>query len=190
MSRDANGILVLFLPHEAEVRRWLRRVTRGRYDESDIIQEAYYRIWRSATQTPIRAPRSYFFQVARNILLEQLRHDRVVSILAMAEIDAQGIPSEEPSVDRIVAGRSRLALVLQLIEELPARSRQIFKWRKIEERSQREIATRMGVSENVVEKEVARGLRYLLRKIGDLEVVESVARPDKPAARSGRRKRS
>jgi len=171
---DKSWIVAAFLPFEAEVRRWLRHSMRGRYDESDIIQEAYYRIWRGADHEQIDAPRSYFFQVVRNILLEQIRRDQVVQISALTEIDVQGIPCETPGADRVWAGRSRLAIVQRLIQELPARCRDVVSMRKIEAKSQRETASLLGVSENVVEKEVARGLRHLLRRIGELETDETL----------------
>jgi RNA polymerase sigma-70 factor (ECF subfamily) len=173
------------MPHEAEVRRWLRKIPAAREDEADIIQEAYYRLWRLPDRSHIVAPRSYFFQTVRSILLERLRKDRVVAIESLAEIDVACIPSDEPDADRLVAGRSRLALVQALIEEMPHRWARIIQARRIDALSQRETAELLGVSENVVEKGVARGLRYLMRRIGELD---GVAAPPE-AGRSRKRRK-
>ncbi|MEI9849756.1 MAG: RNA polymerase sigma factor [Sphingomonas sp.] len=176
MEADRSWIVARFLPFEGEVRRWLRQTIRGRYDESDIIQESYYRIWRSADHEEVEVPRAYFFKVVRNILIEQIRRDQVVQISALTEIDVQSIACEEPRADRLYAGRSRLLVVQRLIEELPDRCRKVMRLRKIEAKSQRETAALLGVTENVVEKEVARGLRLLLRRIGELEADETLER--------------
>lgn len=176
METDRSWIVARFLPFEGEVRRWLTRSIRQRYDVSDILQESYYRIWRSADPEAIDSPRAYFYRVVRNVLLEQIRRDQVVQISALAEIDAHSIPCEEPRADRLWAGRNRLTTVQRLLEELPDRCRKVLSLRKIEEKSQRETAALLGVTENVVEKEVARGLRHLLKRIGELESDEALER--------------
>lgn len=155
------------LPYEAEVRRWLRRARVGKADEDDLIQEAYCRIVGVGDASVIRAGRAYFFSVVRNLLIEDLRRSRIVHIEAVAEIENLSIPGSEPTPERAFSGRQQLALVQRLIEELPERCRAIFKLRKIEVLSQRETAQRLGVTENVVEKQLAIGLRTVLRRLAE-----------------------
>jgi RNA polymerase sigma-70 factor (ECF subfamily) len=153
-------------PHEPSLRRWLKRFSRtGR--EDDIVQEAYCRLAGLADPYLIVSPRAYFFQVARSIVLEQVRRERIVRIESVAEIDRLRIVDNTPSPERSVSDREEMAWVARLIEELPVRRRQIFKLRKVEGLSQREIAERVGVTENVVEKEIAAGLRTLLKALSD-----------------------
>ena len=150
------------LPHEGDVRKWIKRFGANGVDEDDVIQEAYCRLAGLGGAEQVRSARAYFFTVARNIILEQLRRGRVVHIDNVAEIDRLHIVDEEPSPERRFSGREELARVRRLIAELPERCRTIFTMRKVQGLSQREIARRMGVTENVVEKEVAKGLRIIL----------------------------
>lgn len=148
------------------MRAWLRaslRIT----NEDDVIQEAYCRIFAQGGFDQVTSGRAWFFTVARNIVLKQMRRDRVVRIDAVAEIESLGIVDYEPSAERALSGRQELARVQRLIDELPERCRMIFQMRKIDALPQREIARRLGVSENVVEKEAARGLRLVLRGLGE-----------------------
>jgi RNA polymerase sigma-70 factor (ECF subfamily) len=96
------------------------------------------------------------------VVLEQVRRARVVSIETVTEIDTLYIDTGEHSPERITAGRRELARVRKLIAALPERCRRIFVMRKIEGLSQKEIAQRMGVTENIVENESVRGLRAIL----------------------------
>src|SRR5689334_6262761 len=64
------------LPLEGEVRRWLRKAAVAPADVDDVIQEAYCRIAGLDAVSHIKEPRAYFFQVVRNILLEQVRRAR------------------------------------------------------------------------------------------------------------------
>ena len=164
-SRVIAWIAREVLPHEGDVRKWIKRFGANGVDEDDVIQEAYCRLAGVGDSEQVRSARAYFFTVARNIILEQLRRGRVVHIDNMAEIDRLHIVDDEPSPERTFSGREELARVRRLIAELPERCQMIFTMRKIEGLSQREIALRMGVTENIVEKEVAKGLRFILDAI-------------------------
>jgi RNA polymerase sigma-70 factor (ECF subfamily) len=161
------------LPLEARLRSWLRSAF-PTIDADDVIQETYCRISALDSVAHIADPRSYFFQTARNVVLQQIRRTRVVSIEAasgLSEFD-QALAEDDASPERIVAGRRALARVEALIAALPDRCRQIFQLRKIEGVSQREIATRLGVTETIVENEVTRGLRRILDAMGEEERAE------------------
>ena len=150
------------LPHEFGVRRWLAGNRSVAGQEDDLIQEAYCRIARGADPTQISSGRAYFFQVIRNLLIEQIRHHRVVRIDAMAELESLIVIDEMPDAERTVVGRQQLLHVQHLIESLPPRCREVFKARRIEGLSQLQTAVKLGLSENTVRKEVAQGLNLIL----------------------------
>jgi RNA polymerase sigma-70 factor (ECF subfamily) len=165
------------LPHEADVRARLRRTGTHRDEIDDIVQEAYCRLAAMPSVEHIVNGRAYFFQTARNIVIERIRHARVVRIDSVTEIDALNVVDSEPSQEQVVASRHELRRVQELIESLPPRCRDIFKLRRVYGMPQREIARRLGVSENVVEMQVMRGLRLILRALSEGERPQS-PRPD------------
>lgn len=156
------------LPHEADVRVWLRR-TLNPEDLEDVIQETYCQIASLKDVSHIRSGRAYFFTAARNIVLMRLRRARIVRIESVTEIESLNIVGDEPSPERIAAGRRELERVRRLIEGLPDRCRKIFELRKIEGLPQREVAQRLGVTEHIVENDVAKGLKLILQAIADDE---------------------
>ena len=155
------------LPHEADVRRWLARTVRSREDVDDIVHEAYCRLASLDGVAHIANPRAYFFQTARSLVLERIRRTRIVRIEAVAEIEALNIVDDEPSPERITAARRELERVKRLIDGLPQKCRRVFELRKIDGLSQKEIAAKLGVSENTVEAQSARGLRLILKALAD-----------------------
>lgn len=164
------------LPHERDVRAWLRRSLVISGDVDDVVQEAYCRLADIGDRERILNPRAYFFQTARSIVLEQMRRARIVRIEAVTEIDALYIEGEDPSPERVAGGRKELERVMRLIDALPERCRRIFEMRKILGLSQKEIALRLGVTENVVENEAARGLKAILTALAeDAAAVERAA---------------
>jgi RNA polymerase sigma factor (sigma-70 family) len=156
------------LPHEGEVRGWLRRHVRtlNPYDIDDLLQEAYTRLW-TAEYTHITNGRSYLFALIRNLLLEQARHARIVPMERLGEIDALLIPSEEPGPDRRANARQELERLERVVAGLPEQCRRAFQLQKFQSLSQREIALEMNIAEKTVEKHLAVALVRVLDALKD-----------------------
>lgn len=154
------------LPHEADLRRWLRRHIRGLPDchIDEIVQEAYARLWAVGAER-IMNPRAYFFVTARHLVDEVLRRLRVVSIETIADIDALNIADGEGGPERRLSGREEIERMLHVLATLPPKCREAFELRKFEELSQREIAQRMRVSESTVEKHLVKALRIVMNEM-------------------------
>lgn len=150
------------LPHEGDVRAWLRRSRLADDAVDDVVQEAYCRIAALKDVGHIEDGRAYLFRTVRNVALEQIRRARIVRLDSVTEIEALNVVDSGPSPEQVVAGRRELTRVQQLIEGLPERCREVFKLRRIQGVSQREIARRLGVTENVVEAQAVRGLKLIL----------------------------
>jgi RNA polymerase sigma factor (sigma-70 family) len=165
------------LPHEARLRAWLRSAF-STVEIDDVVQEAYCRISALACTDHIIDPCQYFFAVARNVVLEQVRRQRVVKIEAIGNLaDLEGTMSEEVfSPERVVAGRLALQRVEALIGLLPERTRRVIQMRKIEGCAQTEIAIRLGLSISVVENELTRGISRVLHSLSEAERAELPAR--------------
>jgi RNA polymerase sigma factor (sigma-70 family) len=169
------------LPHEADVRRWLKQARFSGVESDDLIQEAYCRIFAAAKITAIADGRAYFFTVTRNLAYESLRRARVVAMERANVIEAQDCSADDPSPEQVVIARQTLGTVQAVIRDLPQRCRDVFVLRRLKGLSQREIAARLGISENVVEKEVAKGLRRILQALA----IERAGGTGTPSRRDG-----
>jgi RNA polymerase sigma-70 factor (ECF subfamily) len=175
------------LPHEAAVRNWLVRFLSDPADVDDVIQEAYCRIWAAKSLEMVGNARAYFFQTARNIVIDNIRRSKVVKIESVAEIEEAMVEVDEVTPEQVLSARAELRRVQRLMELLPPRCRQIFAMRKIEGLSQREIAEKMNVTEHIVENEIGRGLRLILQAI---ETMDNGAAPQAVTRSGWRRGRS
>lgn len=155
------------LPHEADVRRWLTRHVEISDEADDIIQHAYARLADLDYVGHINSGRAYFFTTARSILLERIRRAQIVPFFSMTDFDASFILDDSPSPEAVVGARLELRHVLDLVDALPAAYRDTLRLRRLEGLSQKEAAVRLGVSEKVIENNVSRGLRMLLKALED-----------------------
>lgn len=150
------------LPHEAALRQWLTRRVRAPVEADDVLQEAYAVMASLADIDHVHNPRAYFFTVARSLVLQQLRRARIVSIEVVAEVERLDIVGDLLTPERHATGGQDLRRIAEMIAGLPEKCRQAYLLRKVYGYSQREIAEKMGISENTVEKHIGKGLRLLL----------------------------
>lgn len=135
-------------------------------DIDDVVQETYSKLAAMESVDDIRNPRTYIFSIARMIVLMHIRRSKVVSIRAVDNIETYPIAADEPSPEQQVSDREQLHLLGLAVSELPDPSRKAFQLRMIDELSHREIAERMGMTENAVQKNIAKSIGLLLKKLG------------------------
>jgi RNA polymerase sigma-70 factor (ECF subfamily) len=145
-------------PHEAALRAALHRTVPAA-DVDDLVQESFVRIWRANERAPIREGKGFLFAVARNAVRDLLRRRRTSAAIPVTETVRLPVLEEEPGVPDVVSRRQELDLLAEAIRTLPERCREVFLMRKVQGISQKEIAARLGISENTVETLVAKGVR-------------------------------
>ena len=153
------------LPHEAALRHWLRRRTRLNalgLTVDDIVQETYAQLARMPSVDHIHNPRAYVFRTAHSILLQEIRRSRVIPIDSVVSLDSVELVSQEPSPDRALELKQEMRILASAISSMPKKCRTVFVLKKIHGYSQREIALRLGISENTVETHLARGVKKLM----------------------------
>ena len=159
----AAWVGAFIMPHEINVRAWLRRTRVSPEDIDDVIQEAYCKLAGLDGFEHIERPDAYFFSVVRHLLLRRIRRASVVSFTTIAEIEA--FDDDRPSPEREVAAQREYERIRTLIALLPDRCREIFEMRRIQGLSQREIARMIGISEGMVEYYVSQGVKAIVRSM-------------------------
>jgi RNA polymerase sigma-70 factor (ECF subfamily) len=80
-----------------------------------------------------------------------------------------------PSLERTLAARQELELVLAAIEELPPRRREIVKLARLQGLSGKEIAMRLGIRQKSVEKQLGLAIAELTRYLQAAQAQEAAA---------------
>ena len=130
-------------------------------DVDDVVQETYAVFADMQSVEHVRFPRAYLFKVARSIVAAHLRRARVVSIQIGHDFDLFDLADDAPGPECAVIARDELRQLASAIGSMPPKTQQAFILRRVDQLSQREIAARMAVSENTVEKHISKGLRIL-----------------------------
>lgn len=169
LNEDARALWLSrhIVVHEGSIRRI---ISAWRLPEDleveDIVQESYSRIASLPSVEQMVAPKAYFLQVARSILLMHVRRAKLVSIEVIADLEQLHLADEAPSPETCVSDREQFQLLAQAVARMGEPNRSVFVLRIIQELSYRGIGERLGLSENAVQKMLARSLASLALKIG------------------------
>jgi RNA polymerase sigma factor (sigma-70 family) len=125
----------------------------------DVLQEAYLRLERMGHVAAVERPRSYLFRIALNIAADQRRSEK--RRLARSEIELLlRLEQDELDPERIAAGRSAVRTLVQALDELSPRRREIFVAARVEGLTHPVIAARFGISTRLVERELKQALDH------------------------------
>jgi RNA polymerase sigma factor (sigma-70 family) len=149
------------LIHEAALIRYLRRVWSDREDIHDLRQEAYMRVYEAAKKSRPQFPKSFLFTTARHLMADRLRRRRVISMEAVGDLDVLNVPVEEISPEQRLHARQELLQLARAFADLPPKCREVVWLRRVDELSQKEVASRLNISEKTVESHVVKGTRLL-----------------------------
>lgn len=147
------------LPAEGMLMRYLRQNWRNPSELTDLRQEVYLRVYEAARKGVPEHTAAFVLVTARHLLIDRARRSQVVAIDTYADIDDLVI--DELGPERHAAGRAQLDAVLDAIDTLPPRCREVVVLRRLNGMSQSEVAAEMGIAQDTVEKQVAKGMRVL-----------------------------
>jgi RNA polymerase sigma factor (sigma-70 family) len=175
------------LVHEVRLRTYLRRFLKAPSDAADVVQETYARLLslNDHELIAIRSPHAFLFTAARNLALEWSRRERLNFREFLPETGTSSVLDESPSAYEQLGVWQELELLGRAIARLPARCREVLILRKLYGLSQKEIAARLGITENTVEKHAANGVRLCADYIGASLHGEAGASAGEPRRRRG-----
>ena len=165
--RHERNILALYIAHRSELVNYANGIVRDHARAEDVVQEAWERVSAVARRRPLSEPLRYFYRVVRNLALdgqrvkkrEMLRDGGLLSDVAEAVADDAPTPEAEMSV------REELQIVLDSMDELPARTRLALTLHTVEGLKLKEVAERLGLSISYTQQLVAEGKMHCIKRL-------------------------
>ena len=128
-------------------------------EAEEVTQETFLRLHLSAKIIPDLEIQPYAFKIARNLAIGRLRHESVRRKNGPKLSIHYEMDFVDDSVEKELTDVREKAVLLAAINSLPPACRQVFIYRKIDEKPHSEIARLMGISVNTVENHLARGMK-------------------------------
>ncbi|MFP1682141.1 sigma-70 family RNA polymerase sigma factor [Alloalcanivorax sp. C16-1] len=167
----------LFQRHARELNGYLCRRLNSPEQAADLCHEVYLRLRRLDPQ-PAEAltnPRAFLFRIARNLLIDHLRQQRSRPVTVPLGDPHLDLESSAPTPESAASSAQAVDGLRTALTDLPDHVRQALLWNRLDGVSQREIGERLGVSERMAGKYIARALAHCRALVAALVVIVVVA---------------
>ncbi len=141
---------------------------KDREEAKDIIHELFLKLWTDHTHLQITGRLSvYLYTAVRNRIINTITHQKVAaryidSFLSYIEhIDYQ-------SADHLARHNDLQAFIQREIDDLQPRMREVFELSRNSSLTRKEIAEKLGISEQTVKSHMHNTLKILKSRLGDL----------------------
>jgi RNA polymerase sigma-70 factor (ECF subfamily) len=139
----------------------------GRDAASDLLQDTFVRALRYERIDEVADLRAFLRATAANLSRDYVRR-RATEGRHIAQDDGDDDPpSAEAGPDALLETSQKSARLLAAVSALPPKCRAVFVMRRFEDLSQQEIAERLGISRNMVEKHLRLALERCRAAIED-----------------------
>ncbi|MDW5418343.1 sigma-70 family RNA polymerase sigma factor [Iodobacter sp. CM08] len=162
---SALGCLSVFERYYHDLHNLISRSIGCRDKAQDVVQEAYARVLASPHATATAGVGALLYTTAKNIVIDQYRQNNARQYDDIERMELMASSADEP--ERRVAGRQSMQQLIQLIETLSPRCKEAFVLYKLDGLSHAEIAAKMGISINMVEKHIINGMIICKRGLAE-----------------------
>lgn len=161
------------LPMKDKLFRLAFRITLNQQDAEDVVQETLIKIWnRRDNWDEIESLEGWAMTIARNMALDVLRKQdshRMVSL----DDNQSATPQNPTPITRTpyeqMMEKERIAMVRNLMNSLPEKQRTAMQLRDFEDKSYKEIAAIMQISEDQVKINIFRARQFIKKSYDTLQ---------------------
>ncbi len=128
----------------------------------DAVAEVFCTLWTSRTQLAVAGSlAAYLYTAVKHRCLDKLREQRRTPLEAAEELPHTQPEAAHQQPDHLLAYQELTTQVAHLIDQLPARTRQVFQLHRDGGLTYEEMAELLGISLNSVKTHMFRALRFL-----------------------------
>lgn len=149
---------ILFHKYYKDLVLYAGNIIRSKSTCEDIIQNIFLKLWDDRNDLAIDTSlKSYLLTAVRNSCLDELRHQKVVNTY---EADIQN-QIHEYEIENYILYSDLYGQLLNAVEQLPEKHREVFKLSRFDNLKHKEIAQKLDVSERTVEERIKKALIQL-----------------------------
>ena len=158
------------LPMKDKLFRLAFRITLNQQDAEDVVQETLIKIWNRHDQwDEIESLEGWALTIARNMALDVLRKQDIHRTVSLDEPTTQHPSPITHTPYEQMMEKERIAMVRDLMNSLPEKQRTAMQLRDFEDKSYKEIAAIMQISEDQVKINIFRARQFIKKTYDSLQ---------------------
>lgn len=159
-----EGFRAVYDAHKFRILSIIVKLVNSESVAEEIFQRVFIKLWDNRTNiNPDGSLAAYLNTIARNEVYSYWRTAINKNSLRLS-LD-HGLP-DGGLADQEIENEDFRNYLFSLADGLPAKCRQVFDMRFMQQMSYREIAGELGISERTVENQVAKSLKHIREKLG------------------------
>lgn len=166
-AASAMDVTALVAEHSPMLYRVAFSVLRNRVDAEDAVQETFLRVLRQRENlAAVRDMRVWLVRIVWNLALDRKRRLKASPLAEEAVELLEAAPSKELRADSAMIAAEAHAQILQAMDRLPRKEREVLLLSAIEELDTPQIAGVLGVTESSVRSRLFRARQRLRERLG------------------------
>jgi RNA polymerase sigma-70 factor (ECF subfamily) len=162
---DQAGLEALFRRLEGPVYNVVYRWVWDHQDASEVVQEAFVRLWRMRARVRMDTVEPLLYRIALNQASKKLRWRKTWRWLSF-ERGGDERSLDDPGADRVLDHQQRQRAVRAAVEALPEKQRAVVMLCELSGLSYAEVAQTLGIPEGTVASRRHTALESLRRSLG------------------------
>ncbi|ADY52081.1 RNA polymerase, sigma-24 subunit, ECF subfamily [Pseudopedobacter saltans DSM 12145] len=171
---DEEAFLHVFNFYHNTILSFIKKYVHSSDLAKDLTQEVFVKIWEKREKlAEVKSFRSYLYTIAKNHTLNTLKKASR-SQEVMGEIVEAYFVGNNTTEERLL-DKEYLYYLNKALEELPERSKEIFRLCREQKKTYEEVASIMGISKNAVKNHMVFSMKHLRKNIeGELGMSLSI----------------
>ncbi len=147
---DYDSFNRLFICYYARLCAYIAGITHDDFASEDIVQELFVKLWVNRAKIEIKENiTAYLFKSSKNAALNYLRSERNKNnVMERIPVDTSGSDEDDLEHDEFLSSLEKC------INQLPARSREVFLLHRFERLKQKEIAEKLNISVQTIKNQI------------------------------------
>ncbi len=157
---DVKAFNELYYKYHKKIFAFSLKFLKNKADAEDLIQKIFVIIWeKKENLNPEKSFNNYLFIIARNEIYDLLKKK------ALTEYYNDQIISDTEHKEEDIETKKLVEVMYSLIEKMPERRRQIFLMNRDMGLTYKQIAKKLGITENTVDTQIRNSLNYLRKEL-------------------------
>jgi RNA polymerase sigma-70 factor, ECF subfamily len=154
---DYGSFNRLFVRYYGRLCTYVEKITNNDSVSEDIVQELFIKLWTDREKIEVRENiAGYLFKSSKNAALNYLKSERNKNIaLERTLFDKPNTYDDESEYDEF------LSALEKCINQLPARSKQVFLLHRFDGLKQKEISEKLNISVQTIKNQIWKSLQFL-----------------------------
>lgn len=153
-----ENILHIFTRYKSALKYFISGLVINSQDVDDVCQETFLRTYKSSLEKEIKTPKSFMFQVAKNLIFTDFRRASTQLNEYVEDIDLVDSKLELDDLESNTLAQEKLGVMCEAIAGLPNKCRQVVVMRKVYGMTTKDIAKRMNISPVTVSNYITKGM--------------------------------